>query len=41
MRQLTLWDLTIDLDAKLKDERARGVKVFYHFCGTPLVMRLA
>jgi hypothetical protein len=37
-RQLRLWSISIDLAAKLKAEKKRNVKVFYHFCGTPLPM---
>lgn len=36
--QLRLWDLTVDIAAKIKAEKAAGVQIFYHFCGKPLPM---
>lgn len=38
MRQLTLWDMTVDLAGKIRAEKLAKVKVFYHFCGEPLPM---
>jgi hypothetical protein len=38
-RQLMLWDMTVDIAAKLLSEKKNKVKVFYHFRGTPLFMR--
>lgn len=37
-RQLTLWNISVDLIAKIKAEREADVRVFYHFCGVPLPM---
>lgn len=37
-RQLTLWDLTVDIAAKIRQEKADKVEVKYHFCGKPLSM---
>lgn len=36
--QLTLWDLTVDIAGKIREEKAAGKQVFYHFCGRPLPM---
>lgn len=36
--QLMLWNISVDLSAKIKAEREAGVQVFYHFCGAPLSM---
>lgn len=36
--QLMLWDISVDLAAKIQAEIEAGVQVFYHFCGTPLPM---
>ncbi len=37
-RQLTLWDLTVDIASKIKQEKQDGVGIFYHFNGEPLPM---
>lgn len=37
-RQLTLWNISVDLIAKIKAEREAEVRVFYHFCGVSLPM---
>lgn len=37
-RQLTLWNLTVDISGKIKAEKASGKEVFYHFNGEPLPM---
>lgn len=37
-KQLTLWDLTVDIAGKIKAEKKAGVQVKYHFCGRPLPM---
>lgn len=37
-RQLTLWDLTVDIFGKIQAEKAEGVQVFYHFNGKALPM---
>ena len=37
-RQLTLWDLTVDIAGKIKAEKKTGKQVFYHFNGKPLPM---
>lgn len=34
--QLRLWDVSIDLTAKIQAEKQAGVQVFYHFLGVPL-----
>jgi hypothetical protein len=37
-RQLTLWDMAVDIAAKIRKEKAEKVEVRYHFCGQPLPM---
>jgi hypothetical protein len=37
-RQLTLWDLTVDICGKIKQEKRDGVQIFYHFNGVALPM---
>lgn len=39
MMQLMLWDLTVDIAAKLFREKKAKVPIFYHFNGKPLPMR--
>lgn len=36
--QLRLWDLTVDLAAKIRAEKAAHVEVCYNFRGKPLPM---
>lgn len=36
--QLTLWDLTVDIAGKIKQEKKDGVGIFYHFNGRALPM---
>lgn len=38
-RQLTLWDMTVDIADKLRKEKREKVTAFYHFNGIPLPMR--